>query len=79
MTCVKPFTIPDSWIEKQDPGGWDSLNSTFDMVDNQQQARSPNPDIYIGPDRRSRTTPATTPERDRGMELMIRAGTGNNI
>ena len=33
MTCVKPFTIPDRWIEKQDPGGFDSLNSTFDSAD----------------------------------------------
>src|SRR5581483_2476722 len=32
-TCVKPFTIPDKWIEKQDPGGW-APDSTFDLYDN---------------------------------------------
>src|SRR6478736_4426463 len=38
MTCVKPFTIPDKWIEKQDPGGYNSLTSTFDMYDNHGNA-----------------------------------------
>ena len=46
MTCVKPFTIPDKWIEKQDPGGYDSLNSTFDMYDNHGNPLA-NPDVYI--------------------------------
>jgi len=76
MTCVKPFVIPDRWIEKQDPGGWDSETSTFDMEDNHGNPLA-NPDIYI---------PSTDPrytgynqERDRGTRLMIRAGTGNNI
>ena len=76
MTCVKPFTIPDKWIEKQDPGGWDSLNSTFDMYDNHGNPLS-TPDVYIPP-----ITPGYTgynAERDKGMEIMIRAGTGNNI
>ena len=35
MTCVKPFTIPDKWIERQTPP-WDA-NDTFDMYDNHRQ------------------------------------------
>ena len=47
MTCVKPFTIPDRWIEKQTPP-WDperhrSTRSTT------KATRSRNPDVYIGP------------------------------
>ena len=74
MTCVKPFTIPDKWIEGQTPP-WDA-DDTFDVVDNQGNPL-PNPDVYI---------PATEPgytgysyKHDIGEELMIRAGTGNNI
>ena len=33
MTCVKPFTIPDLWIENTDPP-FDSLTSTFEIYDN---------------------------------------------
>jgi hypothetical protein len=77
MTCVKPFTIPDKWIEKQDPDGWDPLVSTFDMVDNKKDPL-PNPDIYIGPEDKVNYT-GYNAQRDKGMRLMIRAGTGNNI
>jgi Putative Flp pilus-assembly TadE/G-like len=77
MTCVKPFTIPDRWIEKQDPGGWDPLNSTFDTVDNKKDPLS-NPDIYIPATDKENYT-GYNAERDKGMELMIRAGTGNNV
>ena len=75
-TCVKPFTIPDKWVEKQDPGGWDPLTSTFDMYDNKGNLLT-DPDVYI---------PVGEPgysgydaARDKGTRLMIRAGTGNNI
>jgi hypothetical protein len=74
MTCVKPFTIPDKWIEMQTPP-WDE-NDTFEVVDNRGRPL-PNPDVYI---------PATETNYtgydsfdDRGRQLMIRAGTGNNI
>ena len=76
MTCVKPFTIPDKWIEKQDPGGFDPSRSTFDMVDNQGRPLA-NPDIYI--DAKHDGYTGYDAERDKGTELMIRAGTGNNI
>ena len=74
MTCVKPFTIPDKWIEKQTPP-WD-VDDTFDVVDNQGNPL-PEPDEYI-PTGSSGYT-GYNAERDKGMELMIRAGTGNNV
>jgi hypothetical protein len=76
MTCVKPFVIPDKWIEKQDPGGYNSLTSTFDMEDNHGNLLA-NPDIYIPADQPGYT--GYNAERDKGTELVIRAGTGNNI
>ena len=76
MTCVKPFTIPDKWIEKQDPGGFDSANSTFDAADRHGNPLA-NPDIYIPADQPGYT--GYSAERDKGTELMIRAGTGNNV
>jgi hypothetical protein len=77
MTCVKPFTIPDKWIEKQDPGGWDALKSTFDVVDNKGDP-IPNPDVYIPATDKDKYT-GYNPDRDKGTRLMIRAGTGKNI
>src|SRR5205814_7876975 len=76
MTCVKPFTIPDRWIEKQDPGGWNSETSTFDTADNKGRPLA-NGDVYIPADQPGYT--GYNQERDRGTRLMIRAGTGNNI
>jgi hypothetical protein len=75
-TCVKPFTIPDRWVEKQDPGGFDPQNSTFDSADRHGNPLA-NPDIYIPADQPGYT--GYSAERDKGTELMIRAGTGNNI
>jgi hypothetical protein len=78
MTCVKPFTIPDLWIERTDPP-YDSMTSTFEIFEQPTQHGNPlpNPDVYI---------PATEPgytgynqEQHRGTRLMIRAGSGNNI
>jgi hypothetical protein len=72
--CVKPFTIPDKWIEQQ-TGSWDP-SDTFDMFDNHNNPL-PNPDIYRGPTSSSYT--GYNAMRDKGLQLMIRAGTGNNI
>jgi Flp pilus assembly protein TadG len=73
-TCVKPFTIPDRWTEKQTPPF--DMDDTFTMYDSHGRPLS-NPDVYI---------PAGAPGytgydavRDKGMQLMIRAGTSNNI
>ncbi len=73
-TCVKPFTIPDKWIEKQ-TAPWDPDDS-YEAFDNKGNPLA-NPDIYI---------PAGDPaytgynsERDRGIELRLKAGQGNQI
>jgi Flp pilus assembly protein TadG len=80
MDCVKPFTIPDKWIEKQDKT-W-SPTSTFDAYDKKGQPLA-NPDIYK-PAYNADGTPnpdytGYNMERDKGTEMMIRAGTGNDI
>jgi Flp pilus assembly protein TadG len=74
MNCVKPFTIPDKWIEKQTPA-WDA-SDTYDAFDNKGKPLA-NPDIYIPADQPGYT--GYNMETDRGLRLMIRAGTGNNI
>jgi len=74
MTCVKPFTIPDKWIEKQTPP-WDG-NDTYDAYDNKGQPLA-NPDIYIPADQPGYT--GYNQETNRGQPLTIRAATGNNI
>jgi Flp pilus assembly protein TadG len=72
MTCVKPFTIPDKWIEKQDLA-W-TMDSTFDRYDNKGNLLA-NPDIYIPPS----DAHQTWTEDDKGTYFVLRAGTGNNI
>lgn len=74
MTCVKPFTIPDKWIERQTPP-WDP-DDTFETHDIHGNPLD-DPDVYYPADHAQYT--GYNAERDKGMELMIRAGTGNNI
>ena len=74
VTCVKPFMIPDRWNEQQS-GPWDP-DDTFEMYDNQNNPLA-NPDIYIPADQSGYT--GYNPVRDLGIQLVIRAGTGNNI
>lgn len=74
MTCVKPFTIPDKWIERQTPP-WDG-NDTYDAFDNKGQPIA-NPDIYIPADQSGYT--GYNQESNRGQSLVIRAATGQNI
>ena len=71
MTCVKPFTIPDRWIENSVP-----KNGTFDRYDN-KGVELPNADVYIPPDQPGYV--GYDIDVDKGTPLMIRAGTGNNI
>jgi Flp pilus assembly protein TadG len=86
MTCVKPFTIPDKWIEKQTPP-WDSTDG-FDRYDNKGNLLA-KPDVY-----EPQYTPAGcsgsgcspnpnysgyNSEENRGMQLVLRASTGTNI
>ena len=74
MTCVMPFTIPDKWIERQDPP-YDP-GDTFQMYDTHGNMM-PNADVYVPVTQRNYT--GYNAQRDKGMELMIRAGTGNDI
>jgi Flp pilus assembly protein TadG len=80
MTCVKPFTIPDKWIEKQ-TAPWDG-DDTYDAFDNKGNPL-PNGDVYIpAVDASGNEDPNYTgynSERERGQRLMIRAATGSNI
>jgi len=72
MTCVKPFTIPDKWIENKTPP-W-TINSTFDRYDNKGRIIA-NADVYIPPS----ATHKTWTEADAGTQFILRAGTGTNI
>src|SRR5438876_1048136 len=78
ISCVKPFIIPDRWTERRDPP-W-TTSSTFDRYytsgPNKGQLMS-NPDVYI-----PRGQPGYNgydSVADKGTELVIRAGTGNNL
>jgi hypothetical protein len=75
MTCVKPFTIPDKWIEKQTPP-WDG-DDGFDIVDKKGHA-IPNPDVYIGPDDPANYT-GYDAERDAGIAIVLKADNGSKI
>lgn len=75
VTCVKPFMIPDRWREAS--GTFDPLTSKFEMYDNRGNLLPlGSRDTYI---------PANQPgytgytDADKGTELILRAGTGNNI
>jgi Flp pilus assembly protein TadG len=75
MTCVKPFMIPDRWTEAT--GSFDPLSSSFRMYDNQgNPLPAGQADEYI-PANQSGYTGYTN--ADKGTELVLRAGSGNNI
>jgi hypothetical protein len=74
MTCVKPFTIPDRWTENTNPP-WDTGDS-YERYDNKMKV-IPKADEYHPPGTAGYV--GYHPDRDRGLPLMIRAGTGNNI
>lgn len=74
MTCVKPFTVPDKWIERQTPP-WDP-DDTFDAFDNKNKPLA-DPDVYI---------PIGTPGytgynayADKGELITLKAAGGTNI
>jgi Flp pilus assembly protein TadG len=73
-TCVKPFTIPDKWIERQTPP-WDPAD-TFDLFDHKGKPLA-DPDIYLPADHANYT--GYNPDADKGMQLVLKAGTGNNV
>jgi Flp pilus assembly protein TadG len=78
-TCVKPFTIPDRWVENIDPP-W-STSDTFDRYytsgPHKGEVITPTADIYYPAD--SSSYVGYNPIADKGLQLTIRAGTGANI
>lgn len=74
MTCVKPFTIPDKWIENQTPP-WDP-DDTFDAFDAKGQPL-PNPDIYIPSGQTGYT--GYNAQRDKGQLITLKASNGTKI
>lgn len=74
MTCVKPFTVPDKWIERQTPP-WDP-DDTFDAFDAKGQPLA-DPDIYIPLGQTGYT--GYNSIADKGTPITLKAGTGNNI
>lgn len=77
MTCVKPFTIPDKWIENQTPP-WDP-SDTFDLYDNKGKLL-PNADVYIPPGPGyTGYSAAEAPYGDRGALVTLKSGQGTQI
>jgi hypothetical protein len=74
MTCVKPFMIPDKWIEKQTPA-WDP-DDVYNKYTNNGKTPLANPDIYIGS---GNGYTGYSYSEDIGRQLILRAQTGNNI
>jgi Flp pilus assembly protein TadG len=72
MRCVKPFTIPDRWIENNTPP-----NNTFDRYDNRGRVR-PDADVYVPPGPRPPYA-GWDAQLHKGTPLILRAGTGGNI
>ncbi len=73
-TCVKPFTIPDKWIEMQTPP-WDP-DDTFDMYDNGGNPLA-NPDVYN--DVYSSQYTGYDMELDKGLQLTLKASNDTKI
>jgi Flp pilus assembly protein TadG len=75
MTCVKPFMIPDRWDEAT--GSFDPSTSRFEMYDNQGNLLPLSErDVYIPANQQGYTGYTAA---DKGTELILRAGTGNNV
>jgi Flp pilus assembly protein TadG len=75
MTCVKPFTIPDRWIEKQTPP-FDPEDG-FDMYAAKNKPLA-TPDIYIGPEDKVNYT-GYNAERDKGTIVRLKANNDTKI
>jgi Flp pilus assembly protein TadG len=84
MTCVKPFTIPDKWIEKNDPPwtGSSTYEAYYQNGPNKGQ-QLPNPDIYIpAVDQNGNPNPnysGYNMQANRGQRLVIRANNNTNV
>jgi hypothetical protein len=70
--CIKPWTIPDRWIERQ-TSPWDP-NDTFTAYPKNPSLQ---PDVYRPTGDANYT--GYDMYRDKGLTLTLKAGTGNNI
>jgi hypothetical protein len=68
-TCVKPFTIPDRWVEKDTPP-WDAINDEFDGFDKSGK-KIPGGDVYIPADQPNYS--GYDPVRDKGMQIRLKS------
>jgi putative Flp pilus-assembly TadE/G-like protein len=78
-TCIKPFTIPDRWNEKQ-TGAWDP-DDTFDLYAAKNKPLA-NPDEYIPlkpyPDPNTNYTGYNV-DRDRGLQIVLKANNQSKV
>ena len=75
INCIKPFMIPDRWNEKTLP--FDPMSSRFEMYDNQGNLLPiASRDEYVPADQPGYTGWTAA---DKGTELILRAGNGNNV
>src|SRR5688572_29739263 len=67
--CVKPFALPDRWLEVQTPP-WDP-DDTFDALDAHGRPLAA-PDRYVAGDQPDPT--GYNAQRDLGLQIRIRVG-----
>jgi Flp pilus assembly protein TadG len=86
MTCVKPFTIPDRWIEKNPNTVPWTPDASFSRYDKKGAVLSPADayePAYLEPPPNQKTKnpdySGYNMEANRGMTLVLRAGQSNNI
>jgi Flp pilus assembly protein TadG len=87
MTCVKPFTIPDKWIERNPvPKAFDPSDTFLRWVKQRGAVVLTSPaDVYEPayvnntPPGRNSSYSGYNMETNRGLKLVLRAAQGNNI
>jgi len=81
MTCVKPFMIPDKWLERTTesgaPSGPWTTTSEFNAYDTHGGSLEM-PDVYVGAEDVAHYTGYTV-ANDVGTQLVLRGGTGDQI
>ena len=82
--CMRPWAIPDRWIERSDedgnPTGVWTQDSTYDTVYTSGAKKGqplPAPDIYIPPSKKSTGTGFST--ADYGRQLVLKEGRGSSL
>ena len=74
--CLKPWGIPDKWVENYPvPGPW-TPNVRFEKYQPPNGPLLPTPDVYVPPDKNSTGTGFTL-AADYGTELVLKSGNPN--